>query len=356
MSKTTIDLFKRLTQASGASGYEQEIADVIAQELKGIGPISYDKTGSLICAKKGTQSQPKIMVPGHMDEVSFMVKSITDKGFIKFTLLGGWMHQQLPSQLVDVHTNKGKITGVIGSRPPHHTTKEERSKTIDKDTLFIDVGAKDKKHAEKIGVRPGDPIIPKAPFIQMANPDYFLTKAWDDRAGCALFIEVLKSLRSKRHPNTVYGVGTTQEEIGVRGARTSTHKIDPDLAFVLDVSLAEDVPGGEAKGQVALGKGPVINLYDAGMIPNLKLRDFVIDIAERKKIPYQFEIDEGAATDGMAIHVNAEGVPSIYIGVPARYIHSHAGIIDIKDFNHCVNLVTELIMRLDTKKVKSFSR
>jgi putative aminopeptidase FrvX len=356
MNETTLNMLKRLTEAHGVGGYENDIADIMADELKDIGPISYDKLGSIICTKQSTSATPKIMIPAHMDEIGFIVKLITNEGFIKCTMLGGWLPQQLPGQSMIVKTHKGNLLGVFGSRPPHHLTAEERQKPMTMKDLYIDIGAKDKKDAERMGVRPGDPITPKTELVQLTNPEYLLAKAWDDRVSCAVFIEVLRNLKNKKHPNTVYGVGTVQEEIGVRGAKTSVNVINPDIALICDVSLAEDVPGGEAKGQVALNKGPVINLYDAGMIPHPPLRQFVVEVAQKEKIPFQFELDEGSATDAAVIHVHDQGVPAICIGVPTRYIHSHAGILTKTDFDNTVKLITALVIRLDEKKVRSFSR
>jgi len=356
MDKRRIDLLKRLTEASGVSGFEQEVAHIISEEVKGISQISYDKLGSIICAQRGTSDAPRVMLPAHMDEIGFMVKHITDEGFIKFTSLGSWLHSQLPAQGVVLKTTKGDLTGVIGSRPPHTLSPEEKKKPMEAKDLYIDIGVRDRKEAEGLGVKIGDPIIPKTSFVQMAHPDYLLGKAWDDRAGCALFIEVLKACQTKKHPNTLIGVGTAQEEVGMRGAQTSVRKVNPDVAIICETSAAYDIPGGELPGHKALGKGPLITLYDYGMIPNLKLRDFVIAVAERQRIPYQLTIAEHIMTDGAHIHIHAEGVPSIYLGVPARYIHSHAGIIHRPDFDNTVRLITEVVLRLDEKKVRDLSR
>ncbi|MEW6025742.1 MAG: M42 family metallopeptidase [Planctomycetota bacterium] len=364
MNKETVEMLKRLTDANGVPGYESEVAEVIRRELTGLVSFSYDKLGSIVCEKKGSSPSPKIMLPGHMDEVGFMVTRITEDGFIKFTMLGGWLPQYMLAQRVVVKTSKGDIPGIIGAKPIHIMTEEERKKVPDKKDLFIDIGARDEKDAARIGVRPGDPIIPVAPFTQMANPDYLLAKAWDDRLGCALFIDVIKNLSAKggsasggkgrKHPNTVYGVGTVQEEVGTRGAHTSVRKINPDVALVCEVGIAQDVPGGEKNAGV-LGKGPQITIYDRGMIPNLALRDFIMDTAEKHKIPYQIQSMEGGMTDGGPIHLSAEGVPCIYLGVPTRYIHCHSGIIHKQDYDNTVRLITEVVLKLDAKTVNGFT-
>jgi endoglucanase len=355
MQKETVEMLKRLTDVSGVPGYESEVAEVIRRELAGLVAFSYDKLGSIICEKKGSSSSPKIMLPGHMDEVGFMVTRITEDGFIKFTMLGGWPTQYLAAHRVIIKTNKGDVPGIIGAKPIHLMSEEERKKVLDKKDLFIDIGVRDNKDAARIGVRPGDPIIPVAPFTQMANPDYLMAKAWDDRIGCALFIDVIKALKGRKHPNTLYGVGTVQEEVGTRGAHTAVRKINPDVALVCEVGIAQDTPGGE-KGVGVLGKGPQITIYDRGTIPNLGLRDLIIDTAEQKHIPYQIQSLEGGSTDGGPIHISAEGVPCIYLGVPARYIHCHSGIIHKADYDNTVRLITEVVLKLDAKTVGRFTK
>lgn len=354
--KQDISLLERLTNAAGVSGYEGKIAEIMAQELKGLGRISHDKLGSIICEKRGAQDKPRIMIAAHMDEIGFMVKQITKQGFIKFVFLGGWVTHYLPSQRVMLKTSRGDIPGVIGSKPSHFMTPEERKRAPTPEQLFIDVGAADRKEVERLGVKPGDPIVPDASLQPMANPDYLLSKAFDDRLGCAVMIGVLKNIRKKRHPNTVFGVGTVQEEIGLRGARTAVHKINPDIAIICEMGLAQDMPGGQPDPLVSLGKGPKINLFDRGMIPNLALRDWTIETARKARIPYQLDVSERTANDAAVIHLNAEGVPTIYIGTPGRYVHSDSSLIYKPDFDNAVRLVTEIVLRLDAKKAKSFTR
>jgi len=372
MNKETVEMLKRLTDVSGVPGYESEISEAIRKELSDSVStrtqpkarrselsdsvtFSYDKLGSIICEKKGSSASPKIMIPGHMDEVGFMVTRITEEGYIKFTMLGGWLPQYMPAHRVIIKTAKGDVPGIIGAKPIHLMSEEERKKSIDKKDLFIDIGVNDNEDAARIGVRPGDPIIPVAAFTKMANPDYLLAKAWDDRIGCALFIDVIKALKGKKHPNTIYGVGTVQEEVGTRGAHTAVRKINPDVALVCDVGIAQDVPGGE-KGVGVLGKGPQITIYDRGMIPNLALRDLIINTAEKSRIPYQIQSLEGGGTDGGPIHISAQGVPCIYLGVPTRYIHCHSGIIHKADYDNTVRLITEVVLKLDAKTVAGFTK
>jgi putative aminopeptidase FrvX len=347
----TLELLKEITDVSGVSGYEGEVRKLIKSHLKDITEIEYDNIGSIICKKVGKSEKPKIMLAGHMDEIGFMVKLITEEGFIKFSNLGGWWNQVMLAQRVVIKTSKGDVQGIIGSKPPHILSDDERNKVVDKKDMFIDVGAENAKQAkEEFGIRPGDPIIPFSPFQVMNNGKSYLAKAWDDRIGCALFIDVIKNLVNEGHPNTVYGVGTVQEEVGLRGARTSAWAIQPDVGIALEVGIASDVPGGKKEDSMQMiGKGPALLLYDSSMIPHIKLRDLVIDTAKEKDIPLQLDIMERGGTDAGTIHINMRGVPSVVIGVPCRYIHSHAGIIHRDDYDNTVKLLMEIVKKLDAE-------
>lgn len=354
----TLDLLKEITDAPGVSGYEGEVRKVIKKYMEDITEIETDNLGSIICKKKGTSDKPKIMLAGHMDEIGFMVKLITDEGFLRFSPLGGWWDQVLLAQRVVVKTSKGDIPGIIGSKPPHILSNEERNKVVERKDMFIDVGATNAEEAkEKFGIRAGDPIIPSSQFQVLENGKTYLAKAWDDRVGCALFISIIQNLASEKHPNTVYGVGTVQEEVGLRGARTSAWAIQPDVGIALEVGIAGDVPGGKKEdSQEALGKGPSILMYDSSMIPNLKLRDLVIDTAKEHDIPLQVSIMERGGTDAGAIHLTMKGVPSIVIGVPCRYIHSHSGIIHRDDYDNTVKLLTAVVKKMDAKAIEALTQ
>jgi endoglucanase len=354
----TLSLLREITEVPGVPGYEGEVREVIKRHLEGITTIESDKLGSIICRKEGTSDKPRIMLAGHMDEIGFMVKLITDEGFIKFSPLGGWWDQVILSQRVTIKTSKGDVLGIIGSKPPHILSDDERGKVLKLKNMFIDVGAADAKEAkEDFGIRPGDPIIPVSPFQVLQNGKTYLAKAWDDRVGCALFIDVIKNLTEEEHPNTVYGVGTVQEEVGLRGARTSAWTVQPDVGIALEVGIAGDVPGvKKEESQEEMGKGPSILVYDASMIPNLKLRDLMIDTASKNNIPHQLSVMERGGTDAGAIHITMHGVPSIVMGVPCRYIHSHVGIIHRDDYDNAVKLLVAVIKNLDSDIVKNMTQ
>ncbi|MCX7845137.1 MAG: M42 family metallopeptidase [Dictyoglomaceae bacterium] len=344
-------MLKEITETGGVPGYEKEIREVIRKYIEPFGEILEDRLGSLIIRKKGEKENPKVMLSAHMDEIGFMVKSITKEGFIKFIPLGGWWDQVLLSQRVIIKTSKGDIIGVIGSKPPHILSEEERKRIVEKKDMYIDIGAKNEEEAKEMGVSPGDPIVPISEFTPLSNKKLLLGKAWDDRVGCALGIEILKELRNINHPNTVYMSFTVQEEVGLRGAATSAYLVNPDVGIVLESDIANDVPGIDQEKPISLGKGPSLILYDATMIPNVNLRRLFIDSAESLNIPLQFSALERGGTDGGRIHINAKGVPSIVIGVPARYIHSHVGIIHLDDFISAKKLILEVIKKLDQETV-----
>jgi endoglucanase len=353
----TLKMLKDLTDAKGIAGNEREVREVMRGYIKDYADdIQTDGLGSLIAKKEGESGGPKIMIAGHLDEVGFMVTQIDDKGFIRFQPVGGWWNQVMLAQRVTIVTQKGDVTGIIGSKPPHILPAEARKKPVEIKDMFIDIGASSREEAMEFGVRPGDQIVPYFEFTVMKNDKILLAKAWDNRIGCAIAIEVLKKLKGVNHPNVVYGVGTVQEEVGLRGARTSAHYIEPDIAFGVDVGIAGDTPGiSEKEAMGKMGKGPQIILYDASMVSHKGLRDFVVGVAEECGIPYQYDAMPGGGTDSGSIHLTGNGVPTLSITIATLYIHTHAAMIHREDFEHTVQLLTEVIKRLDKKTVENIT-
>lgn len=343
-------LLKTLTEVHGVPGYEQPARDLIRSYLEPLGQVTQDKIGSVVCRLAG--DGPRVMLAGHMDEIGFMVKYVTKEGFIRFVPLGGWWDQVLLGQRVIIKTHKGDVVGIIGAKPPHLLPADERTKVVEKKDMYIDIGATSQEGVEAAGVRVGDPVVPEAHFVALAGDKTYLSKAFDDRVGCALMIEALQHFAANAHPNDLYGVATVQEEVGLRGAGTSAEVVNPDVALILEVDIAGDVPGlKEEEAPVKLGKGPSLILYDRSMIPNLRLRDLVIDTAKALDIPLQFSAITGGATDGGAIHRHKSGVPTVVIGVPSRHIHSHGSIIHRDDYDNAVKLLIGVIERLDAETV-----
>ena len=356
MPDSTLELLKELTEVNGIPGYEDQVRGIVRKHLEPLGELSQDKIGSVICKVKGSSDKPRVMLAGHMDEIGLMVKHITKEGFLKFLPLGGWFDQVLLGQRVVVKTKEGEVVGVIGAKPPHLMPADERTKIVKKKDMYIDIGVSSREEVEAAGVRAGDPVIPRADFVEMANGKTYLSKAFDDRVGVGVVISSLQQLQSAEHPNTVYGVATVQEEVGVRGATTSVRAVDPDVAIVLESDIAGDVPGIKPEeSSVKLGEGPTVLIYDARMIPNLKLRDFLMETAEGLEIPLQVSYVEGGATDGAAIHLHHTGVPTVVIGVAARHIHSDSSIIHRDDYDNAVRLLVEMINRLDAETVAGFT-
>lgn len=349
-----LQMLKDLTDANAVSGNEKEARDVMKKYIsKYADEVTTDRLGSLIAKKKGTDERPKVMIAGHLDEIGFIVTHIDEKGFLRFQTIGGWWEQVMLAQRVTVMTKNGKIPGVIGSKPPHILPPEARKKPVNKKDMFIDIGASSREEAIEFGVRPGDFVVPVCEFTVMKNEKLLMAKAWDNRIGCAVAIDVLRGLQDVEHPNTVYGVGTIQEEVGLRGAKTSAHHIQPDIAFGIDVGIAGDTPGVTEKEALGkLGEGPQIILYDASMIAHKDLRDFVTSVAEEANIPYQFDAMAGGGTDSGSIHLTGDGVPTLTITIPTRYIHTHAAILHRDDYEHTVKLLIEVMKRLDRKTVE----
>lgn len=348
----TLQLLKDLTEAYGAPGYEAPVRAVVRQYMSGLGELSQDKIGSVVCKKQGSSSTPKVMLAGHIDEIGFMVKQITPDGFIKFIPLGGWFDQVLLSQRVVIQTRKGEIVGVVGAKPPHLLSQEERSKVVEKKDMYIDIGASSQQEVEEAGVSIGDAILPRADFIELAGGKTYMSKAFDDRVGTALMISALEALRTQEHPNTVYATATVMEEVGLRGATTSVRLVDPDAAIVLESDIAKDVPGIKSdESAVKLGKGPTVLVYEGRTIPNIKFRELVLDTARDAGIPIQVSYVEMGGTDGGAIHLHGIGVPTVILAVAARHIHSDSSIIHRDDYDQAVKLLVALIQKLDAKTV-----
>jgi len=353
MNVETLQLFKTLTELPGAPGNEHAVRQFMRQELaKYADEVVQDRLGGIFGVKRGDENGPVVMVAGHMDEVGFMVTSITENGMIRFQPLGGWWSQVLLAQRVQIITEHGPVIGVIGSIPPHLLQEEQRNKPMDIKNMLIDVGADDKEDAKKMGIKPGQQIVPICPFTPMANPKKILAKAWDNRYGCGLAIELLKELKDETLPNVLYSGATVQEEVGLRGAQTAANMIKPDIFFALDASPANDMTGNKTEfGHI--GKGALVRIYDRSMVTHRGMREFVLDTAETHHIPYQYFVSPGGGTDAGRVHISNNGVPSAVIGICARYIHTHASIIHVDDYAAAKQLLIELVKKCDKATVEA---
>jgi putative aminopeptidase FrvX len=334
-----IELMRKLSEVPGISGFEDSVVELIQEELEGyVDSIEKDRLGNIIAIKKGNPEAPKIMLAAHMDEIGLMVRHVDKKGFIKFSKIGGINDQMLLNQTVYIHGKNGPVIGVIGSKPPHRMKAAERKKILEYEDMFIDIGTfSDAETLEMVSV--GDPITFKYEFTELPN-DLITGKALDNRIGCLIMIETLKRVNSDAN---VYGVGTVQEEVGLKGAKTSAFKIDPDFALALDVTIAGDHPGiKEDEAPAKLAKGPAIILTDAsgrGIITHPSIKDWLISAAEHAEIPYQLEVSEGGTTDATAIHLTREGIPAGVLSVPTRYIHTTVSVASMKDIESTIELL-----------------
>lgn len=355
MNNETLELFKTLTELPGTPGNEHQVRKFVRQELeKYADDVIQDNLGGIFGVKKGPENSPKILVAGHMDEVGFMVSSITDNGMIRFQPLGGWWNQVMLAQRVDIVTREKTVPGVIGSIPPHLLSDEVRNKPMDIKNMLIDVGADDKEDVKAMGIRPGDQIVPVCPFTPMANPKKIMAKAWDNRYGVGLAIELLKELKDETLPNQLFSGANVMEEVGLRGAQASATMIQPDLFFALDASPANDASGDKNEfGQ--LGKGTLLRILDRSMVTHRGMREFILDTAETHKIPYQYFISQGG-TDAGRVHTANEGVPSAVIGICSRYIHTAASIIHTDDYAAAKELLTKLVKSADATTLQTIKQ
>ena len=350
-----LKFLEQLTSLDGVPGNEHEVKRFMTSvfEEMQIKP-EYDGLGSVIGKLIGDPKGPTIMASAHMDEVGFMVSKITKEGFLKIIPLGGWSPSVVSAHEVTVTTNEGKkIIGVVGSLPPHAGTVDLSDRQKFFDSAFIDVGAKSESEVEEMGIKKGNMVTPYIKFKTLGlDKKHLLAKAFDCRIGCAMLIEVMKNLKKEGHPNIFAGVGSTQEEVGCRGAGTATYLVEPQIGFSFDVGVALDTPGCDDSDGKELGKGPQIYIYDSGTIGNKALFDFICKIGDELNIPYQESVLKRGSTDASKISTTKIGAPALSIGIPSRYIHSHTSMIHYDDYKNAIMLMTEVIKRLDSKKVQ----
>jgi tetrahedral aminopeptidase len=335
---------EKLSNAQGVTGRENQIRELLAEMLKPVcDEIKVDRMENIIAVKKGKSGAPKIMLAAHMDEVGLMVKNITKEGFIQFTKMGGIDDRILAAQKVVVFTKKEAYPGIVGAKPPHIQKEEERKKIMAYDDLFIDVGAENREDAAKMGITVGDPIAFDVTYAKLGRENV-LGKAFDNRAGCAAMVETMRLLKDS--DCTVYAVGTVQEEVGLRGSGTAAFAVDPDLAIALDVTIAGDVPGvREIDTNVKLGKGPSLTVSDSGVITHPKIMRWILDTASEANIPLQLESGLLGSTDAARISLTRQGIPAGTLSIPARYIHSPAGIINLTDLENTAKLAAAAIQK-----------
>ncbi|CAD7358919.1 M42 family metallopeptidase [Staphylococcus schleiferi] len=347
--KNTKGLLKKLTDLNGIAGHEHQVKKAMVELLEpNSDEMIYDNLGGVFGKKKSQSGQRTIMIAGHLDEIGFMVTKIEAQGFIRFTPIGGWWNQVMLSQKVTITTDEGReIRGIIGSKPPHVLGAEERNKPVDMKHMFIDVGAKDKAEVEAAGIEVGNMITPYSEFETLLNEDYVTSKAFDNRFGCALAVDVLDELKNEALDINLVAGANVQEEVGLRGAKVAAHKVKPDLAIAVDVGVAYDTPGLESDGDVKIGQGPIVLTLDATNVGHVGLIRHVKKVAKAHNIELQWDSMPGGGTDAGNMHTALDGIPSIALSIPLRYMHSNVSVIDQKDYQKAVQLVTEIIRALN---------
>ena len=345
LSKQQLKWFEDLSQLDGVSGHERNVSVYLHEAYEAMGyDVFYDNLGSIMAHKPSkNKDAKKVMVLAHMDEIGFLVKDILPTGVLKMHPVGGWFDQTLLAHRVHVHTRDNSIyKGTIGSIPPHMLTPKERLKPMTIDQMIVDVGAEDKDAVLKMGIQIGDMIVVQGPF-EVLNEHRLLGKAFDNRYGCVMGLDLLDSLKDVELDYDLYVGASVQEEVGLRGAQTMTHLINPDYAIVLDCSPANDAIDAKALGQ--LGKGVLIRMMDGSMIADKELIYELVDVCKDHDIPHQFYYSNGG-TDAGIVHKTQDGVKTVTCCVVARNIHTSSSILDTRDY---INAKSAIIKLLDKR-------
>ncbi len=345
INQEELEFLKEITDLDAPSGNEDSVRNYLKEKYTGLADtIETDGMGSLMATLNG--EGPRILAVGHMDEVGFIVRGITDDGYVKFARAGYFFITGTLAQHFTIETDKGPVNAICTLGQKHIADKFP-----DIYDLVMDIGCKSKKEAQEMGIQVGDFITPKGNFQQM-GPDHkaLVNKAWDNRIGCAISYRVMQNLKEQGHPNTFIGGGSTQEEVGLRGANTLGYLSHADIGFSIDVGICDDMPG-EGKEGLVLGEGPELCFMDTHTISNRKLLKFAAKVAEECNIPYQVSIQKVGGTDAAAFQATRSGMPVLMLNVPSRYAHTPVSVIHYDDYMNAVKLLTEIVKRLDQKTV-----
>ncbi len=353
-------LLARCSNSHGVSGFESELRQLIRTELASYATLQSYPSGNLLASLSSDSRAPHVMISAHMDEIGFMVQSVTPDGYLLIAPLGGWWNHTLPSQRMIVQATDGsKHLGVVGSKPPHLLPEAQRSQVLSNESLCIDIGASSASEVAALHIMAGCVVAPDATLTSLSIPHRWMGKAFDNRIGVYTLIEVVKQLSEENAtsplPCRLTAAATVQEELGTRGARALDTTQLPDVMIVLEGPPADDTMGMPHQGRTGeLGKGVQVRLYDPTHVTHPALAALVREIAEAENIPVQWAVRRTGGTDAAASYSNWQGIPSIVLGVPVRYIHSHQGILDERDVIAMQTLCIALIRALDAQKVASF--
>ncbi len=338
-----VELLKTICETPGAPGFEQRVRELVLKEVTPlVDEVSVDAMGNVIALKKG-RAPKRVMVAAHMDEIGFIVTHIDEEGFLRFHPLGGFDPKTLTSQRVIVHGRRDVI-GVMGSKPIHLMKQEERTKQVPIGEYFIDLGMP-KKEVEQL-VTIGDPITRERRLIEMG--ECVNSKSIDNRVSVFILLEAFRELKGAEVPYDIYGVFTVQEEVGLRGAISSAHLIDPDFGFGLDVTIAFDVPGAQSHEYVTrLGKGAAIKIMDGTVISDYRMVNYLKKLANQHNIPWQPEILPAGGTDTAGVQRHGKkGAIAGAISIPLRHIHQTIEMAHKGDIRHCINLLKAALSQL----------
>ena len=341
-------LQKELSSLIGVSGYENDVSEYILNKVKDeelADKAWIDQIGNVLAIKKGSNEKEKILLDAHTDEIGFMISHIEERGFLRFIPIGGWDIRILLGQSVIIRSESGTIfDGIIGSKPPHLTTANERKKLVLIPEMYIDIGMNSRTEVNKNGINIGSTGTLFNPFVEFPN-NMIRGKAFDDRTGCNVLLHIMKLLKeNSNHKDTILFNFAVQEEIGGRGAITGAFNLKPTLALAIENTTAADVPGiRESDIPVYIGKGPAVTIADKSIICNPKVNERIFKNAEVNNIPYQIKKPMYGGTDAGKIHISREGVPSSVISVPCRYIHSPTSLLKLEDIENTIKLIDVFI-------------
>lgn len=352
-----IELIKKLSDANGVSGFEDEVAKIAIQESHTFCDVKEDFLRNVYMdLKTNTNKKPKVWLDAHSDELGFIIQAIKPNGTMTFLPLGGWAANNVPSSKVRVQTANGDyVPGVVAAKPVHFMSEAEKNSGASIESMVIDVGAisaADLK--ENFNIRMAAPVVPDVTCEYDEKRDLFIGKAFDCRIGCAALLETLNQLKEEKLDVDIVATMSVQEEVGERGTEAAVQNIDADIAIIFEGCPADDTFYEPYLIQSAIKKGPMLRHFDRSMITNPRFMRYTLDLCEDKKIPVQEAVRSGGGTNAKFIHVSKFGVPTIVIGVPVRYIHSHHGICTYEDYLNSVKLAVEVVKSLNGDIISQF--
>lgn len=353
----SVQLIEKLSNAPGVSGFEDEVVTIGKTYINSSFNIEEDRIRNLFIHKPGSKKGlPKVMLDAHSDEVGFMIQSINSNGTMKFLNLGGWNPQTVSAHAVKIQTSKGDwIKGVVATKPTHFMTPDEMKKPVQLSSMVIDIGATSKQEViDQFQVQVGAPVVPDVKFEYDKKNDLMIGKAFDDRLGCAALLEVMKHHIQDITDLDIYGVFSSQEELGLRGVNVSVKKINPDIAIVLEGTPADDTFNSTDFIQAGLRKGPQIRHMDRSVLSNPRFVRFAIEVAKNNNITFQEAVRSGGGNNAGVITLHDRSIPTITLGIPVRYIHSHHCIATLSDFKHLVNWCKAILNSLTPEIIESF--